>query len=193
MLISRNWWAILIRGIAAVVFGILAILWPGVTFVVLTLLFGAYALVDGIFAITAVIRKRGPETPIGWLLFEGIFGILAGIVAFFFTGIAALALLYVASAWAIITGVLEVMQAIELRRVIANEWLLILGGIVSVIFGLLLLLFPGAGMLAVSILIGIYAIVFGVLLIGLSLRLRSRWEQDDDLGTLGRSPATGAT
>ena len=142
MLISRNWWAILIRGIAAVVFGILAILWPGITFVVLTLLFGAYALVDGIFAITAVIRNRGPETPIGWLLFEGIFGILAGIVAFFFTGIAALALLYVASAWAIITGVLEVMQAIELRRVIANEWLLILGGIVSVIFGLLLLLFP---------------------------------------------------
>lgn len=194
VLIARNWWSVLIRGIAAVLFGILAILWPGLTFVVLTLLFGAYALVDGIFALVAAFRNAAPGMSRGWLIFEGIVGVLAGILAFLFTGIAALALLALISAWAIITGILEIVQSIELRRVITNEWLLILSGVASVIFGVLLVLFPSAGIVAVSWLIGIYALVFGVLLIVLSLRLRTLHEQGRDGGvsTPGSVPSGAA-
>jgi uncharacterized membrane protein HdeD (DUF308 family) len=162
-LVARNWWAILIRGIAAILFGILALIWPGTTFIVLTLLFGAYALVDGIFALVAAIRYAEPGTPRSWLLFEGVVGIIAGILAFLFTGIAALALLYLISAWAIVTGIFEIVQAVELRRVIVNEWLLILSGIASVIFG--------------------------GLLVGLSLRLRALQEQGRGLRPPGSAPS----
>ncbi len=170
---ERNWWALLIRGIAAVLFGILALAVPGLTLRVLIALFGAYALIDGIFSIVAAVRAIGRHGRFGWLLFEGIVGVIAGILAFVLPGLTALVLLYVIGAWAIITGIMEIVQAIELRRVIRNEWLLILGGAASVIFGVLLFLFPGAGALAVVWLIGAYAIIFGALLIALSLRLRA--------------------
>jgi uncharacterized membrane protein HdeD (DUF308 family) len=173
VLVARSWWAILIRGIAAILFGILALILPRLTLLVLVALFGAYALVDGIFAIAAAVRgferRRGNSW---WLLVEGIAGIIAGLVAFFWPGITALVLLYIIAGWAIVTGILEIVQAVEMRRVIRNEWLLILSGVASVIFGILLFLFPGAGALTVVWLIGIYAIVFGALLIGLSLWLR---------------------
>ncbi len=173
VLVARSWWAILIRGIAAVLFGILALALPRLTLLVLVALFGAYALVDGIFAIAAVVRgfeRRRANS--WWLLVEGIAGIIAGLVAFFWPGITALVLLYIIAAWAIVTGILEIVQAVEMRRVIRNDWLLILSGVASVIFGILLFLFPGAGALTVVWLIGIYAIVFGALVIGLSLWLR---------------------
>lgn len=174
----RDWWMLLIRGIVAVVFGILALVWPpGITFLALTLLFGAYALVDGVFAIAAAVRRIQHRAPSGWLLLEGIAGILAGILAFLFTGIAAVALLFLIGAWAIVTGVFEFVQAVELRRAIANVWLLLLSGAASVIFGVLIFFFPSAGLVAVVWLVGIYAIIFGVLLIALSLRLRSLRER----------------
>lgn len=182
VLLSRNWWAVGLRGLAAVIFGILALIWPGETLVVLVLLFGAYALVDGIFAVVSAIRGRTTIRDWGWLLAEGIFGILIGIFAFFRTGATALFLLYLIAIWAILTGIAEIVQAVRLRRVISNEWLLILGGAASVLFGLLLIIFPGTGALAVVWLIGLYAIIFGLLLLGLSWRLRG----------MQQGPASGA-
>lgn len=177
-LMARNWWAVLIRGIAAVLFGILALFWPQLTLQVLVLLFGAYALVDGIFAIVSAVRsasrRRGFDwRSVGWPIVEGLAGIIAGLLTFFYPGVTALVLLYFIGAWAIVTGIAEIVQAIELRRVIQNEWLLVVGGVLSIVFGILLFVFPGAGALAIVWLIGIYAIVFGIVLIGLSLRLRS--------------------
>lgn len=177
-LLARNWWAVLIRGIAAVLFGILALILPGLTLQVLILLFGVYALVDGIFAIMSAVRalnrRRGFDwRSVGWPIIEGIIGIVVGLLAFFWPGETALVLLYFIGAWAILTGISEIVQAVALRRIIQNEWLLILGGVASIVFGILVFVIPGATALAIVWLIGLYAIVFGVLLIGLSLRLRS--------------------
>ena len=170
--LAKNWWLLLLRGIAALFFGVVAFAWPGITLVVLVLLYGAYALVDGALAIAAAIRGRGRHAPTGWLVFVGVLGIAAGIATFFWPAITALVLLALIAAWSILHGVLEIVGAIRLRREIEGEWLLILSGIVSVAFGLLVLIFPGAGALALIWLIGAYAVVFGVLLIALSLRLR---------------------
>ncbi|HEU5348856.1 MAG TPA: HdeD family acid-resistance protein [Ktedonobacterales bacterium] len=171
-LLTRHWWAVGLRGLAAVVFGILALVVPGITLIVLIAFFGAYVLIDGV--ITAYLAIRGRETirNWGWLLVEGIAGILIGILTFRWPGVTGLVLLAFIAAWAIITGIMEIFQAIELRRVINNEWLLILSGAASVIFGLLLIIFPGAGALALVWLIGIYAIIFGALLLVLAWRLR---------------------
>ena len=168
----RHWWAVGLRGLAAIIFGILALLVPGITLIALIILFGAYALVDGVIATGVAIRGRAIMRNWGWLLVEGIIGILIGILTFVWPSLTALLLLTFIAVWAIITGVMEIVQAIELRRVIRNEWLLILGGVVSVIFGLVLFLFPRTGALALITVIGIYAIIFGVLLLGLSWRLR---------------------
>src|SRR5690242_19225236 len=121
VLLSRNWWAVGLRGLAAVIFGILALIWPGETFFVLVLLFGAYALVDGIFAVVSAIRGRTTIRDWGWLLAEGIFGILIGVVTFFSAGTTALFLLYLIAFWAILTGIAEIVQAVQLRRAISNE------------------------------------------------------------------------
>jgi uncharacterized membrane protein HdeD (DUF308 family) len=173
-LLARNWWLLLLRGIAALGFGIAAIAWPGITLVVLVLLYGAYALADGAFAIAAALRGHGGRAPTGWLLFVGVLGIAAGLATFFWPAITALVLLTLIGAWSILHGVFEIVGAIRLRREIEGEWLLILGGSLSVAFGVLLLVFPGAAALALVWLIGAYAAVFGLLLIALSLRLRGR-------------------
>lgn len=171
-MLARFWWAFAIRGVAAIIFGILAIVWPGTTFYVLTLLFGAYALVDGIFAIAGAIRRFEQRRPGGWLLFEGIVGVLVGFLAFIFTGLTAQALLYLIAAWAVITGTLEIAEAVELRLVLENEWVLILSGAASVVFGILLFFFPAAGLVAVTWMIGIFAVIFGGLELWLAWRLR---------------------
>ena len=170
--LSRNWWLLLLRGIAAVLFGALAFAWPGLTLVALVILYGAYALCDGVLAIAAAIRGRGRKE-VGWLVFVGIVGILAGLGTFFWPGITALVLLTLIGVWSILRGVLEIAGAIRLRREIRGELFLVLSGLVSVAFGLFVLIRPGAGALAVVWLIGFYALVFGALLIALSLRLRA--------------------
>ena len=168
--LARHWWVVGLRGLAAIVFGILAIVWPGMTLAVLILLFGAYALVDGILDIFAAFR--GGASHRIWLLVEGIVGVLAGLAAFFWPALTALVLLYIIAFWAIVTGVLEIIGAIRLRQVIKNEVWLIIGGVLSVLFGLLLVAAPGTGALAVVFIIGVYAIIFGIALLGVAWRLR---------------------
>lgn len=172
-LLTRNWGMLVLRGVIALLFGFLTFIWPGITLAALVTLFGAYALLDGIFA--WVVALRDLKAPRVWVLFlEGITGILTAIITFIWPGITALALLYIIAFWASVTGVFEILAAIRLREEISNEWLLGLSGVLSVLFALFLLLFPGAGALTVIWMIGAYAIAFGVLLLGLAFQVRNR-------------------
>jgi uncharacterized membrane protein HdeD (DUF308 family) len=171
-ILARNWWVLLLRGLVAIAFGALAWLQPGLTLAALVLLFGAYTLVDGILGVwTAVAGRREHEH--WWvLLLEGLVGIAVGILTFLAPGITALALLFYIAVWAIATGVLEIVAAIRLRKEIEGEWLLILGGLASVVFGVLLMVQPGVGALSLIWLIATYAIVFGILLVLLAFKVR---------------------
>ncbi len=170
--LARNWWALLLRGIAAVIFGLLAFFWPGATGLALVILFGAYAFIDGIFALIAAIRAA--ESHERWMAFaiEGIIGLIFAAIVLFDTGLAALALYVTIAAWAVLTGIFELIAAFRLRKELPNEWLLVLSGIASIVFGILMIVYPRAGVVTVIWLIGAYAILFGVLMIGLSIRLR---------------------
>jgi len=169
--LSRNWWAVSLRGLAGILFGIITFFAPGISLAALVLLFGAYAFADGVLTIISAIRRRGADR--WWLLLlNGLVGIAAGILTLVWPGITALALLYVVAAWALVTGVLEIAAAIRLRKAITGEWLLALSGVLSMALGVMLVLWPGAGALALVIWIGAYAFVFGVLLLALGLRLR---------------------
>jgi len=164
---AKNWWVLLVRGLIALLFGITAFVWPGLTLLTLALIYGAYAFVDGFTAIWV----GGTSHAWGLLLF-GVLGLVVGIYTFFFPGITAMALLYLIAAWAIVRGVFEIVTAIQLRKAISNEWILILGGVISILFGALLIVRPLAGALAVVWIIGLYAMLFGVLMITLAFRLR---------------------
>lgn len=171
-ILARNWWLLLLRGVIAVLFGILAFMWPGLTLATLVLFFGGYALVDGIFALVAAWNAPKGSSRLWALLLEGLVGIAIGVLTFFYPGITALSLLYFIAAWAIITGVLEILAAVSLRKEITGEWFYILSGALSIIFGVMLFANPGAGALAVAWLIGAYAVAFGVTLIILAFRVR---------------------
>jgi len=171
-LLSRSWWTLVVRGIFAILFGILAFCWPGLTVVTLVIFFGAYALVDGIFAIVGAIGGWGKRDDHWLLLLGGLLGVGIGILTFRAPGITAMLLVIYIAAWGLSTGILEIVAAIRLRNEIKGEWWLILSGIASVLFALLLMIFPGAGALSLIWLIASYAIVFGVMLIGLGLKLR---------------------
>ena len=168
----NKWWLFALRGLFAVIFGVLALIWPGLTLQALVLLFGAYALVDGIFAVTAGIVSIGSFKQWWAVLLEGVVGILVGFLTFFSPNITGLVFLYFIAAWAIVTGVFEIVAAIQLRSVISGEWRMVLSGILSILFGVLLFVFPGAGAVSLVWLIGFYAIVFGITLIVLAFRLR---------------------
>ncbi len=171
-MLIRNWWALALRGVFAILFGLMAIVWPGLTLAALILLFGAYALVDGVFAVVHGVSSYGERERWWVTVLEGIAGIIIGIVTFLWPDLTALTLLTIIGVWAIFTGVMEIMGAIQLRQVIEGEWLYILSGIASVVFGALVILFPGAGALSLTWLIGTYALVFGVMFIILAFRLR---------------------
>jgi uncharacterized membrane protein HdeD (DUF308 family) len=173
IVLSRNWWTLALRGLFAVLFGIMAFAWPGITLGALVLLYGAYAFADGVLAIAAALVGRTVGVPWWSLLIEGLAGIGVGIITLIWPGITALVLLYLIAFWAVVTGVFEIVAAIRLRKEIRGEWLLALSGVLSVLFGVALIVSPGAGALAVVWLIGAYAIVFGALMIALALRLRS--------------------
>jgi uncharacterized membrane protein HdeD (DUF308 family) len=172
--LARNWWLLLLRGIAGIIFGVLTFFWPEISLVALVLLFGAFAFADGVFTFINGIRERRANDRWWLLILQGLMGIGAGVVTAVWPAISALALLYVIAAWALVTGALEIAAAIRLRKVIEGEWLLALSGIASVLLGILLFVFPGPGALAVVLWIGAYALVSGVLLIVLAFRLRSR-------------------
>lgn len=170
--LARNWWLVVFRGVIAIIFGIMAFVWPGITVGALVLLFGVYALIDGISALIAGLTGRTGNRR-GWVLFlEGLAGIAAAVVTFLYTGITAVILLYVIAAWAMVTGVMEIAAAISLRRQLDGEWALGFSGLLSIVFGAVLFLNPGPGALALIWVIGAYAVVFGVLLIYLGISLR---------------------
>jgi len=171
--LADNWWLLLLRGIAAIAFGVLTFFWPGLTLVTLTLLWGAYALVDGVIAIWAAFNASGGDAgPRWWLGLSGVAGILAGFVTFYYTGTTTLVLLMFIAVWAIIIGILQIWGAIALRKVLQHEWLLILNGVLSIAFGVVLLAQPGTGALALAWTIAWYAIFFGCLYVALAFRLK---------------------
>lgn len=170
--LGKNWGWIALRGVAAVIFGVLAFAWPGATIFVLVLFFGAYALVEGILSLIAAFKLRDHGRPMWTFVVIGILGILAGVVTFLWPGITALALLALIAAWALFMGVFQIIAAIRLRKEMEHEWLLALSGVLSVIFGLFVFFQPGGGALALIWVIGAYAIFFGVLLIVLAFKLK---------------------
>lgn len=173
--LARNWWVVALRGVAAIVFGILAMLWPGITLAVLVIFYGAYALVGGIFAVMAAFMGGGAGR--WWaLLLNGILGIAVGIITFAYPGITELALLYVVAAWAFLTGVCEIVAAIQLRKVIVGEFWLILSGLISIVLSVFLIARPVAGLVAIAWTIGLMSILVGITLLALGFRLRA-WHQ----------------
>lgn len=170
---ASKWWVLLIRGIAAIAFGVLALIWPELTVGILVIFFGAYALVDGVFSLFTAFTGRNQHSK-WWLdALEGAASIIFGILVFVWPGLSALVLLFMIGAWAIVTGVLEIVAAYQLRKEIEGEWLLILAGVASVVFGIIVFVAPGAGALALIVYIAAYAIVFGIALVALSIRMRS--------------------
>jgi uncharacterized membrane protein HdeD (DUF308 family) len=171
--LAGSWWLLALRGAVSILFGILAFVWPDATVTALVFLFGAYAIVDGVVSLAGAFTRAGLSGfDRFWLVFVGLAGIVAGILAFVWPGITALVLLYVIAFWAIFIGAMQIAAAIRLRREIDNEWWLILGGAAAVLFGVIALVAPGAGVLSLLWLIATYAIVFGVAMLLLAFRLR---------------------
>ena len=180
--LTRSWWLLVLRGLLAIFFGVAAFLWPGLTWLALILLFGVYALLDGAFAILSGVVKF-KYSPRWWVfLLEGVISVAAGVIALLQPGLAGFALILVIAAWAILTGILEIVAAIRLRREITNEWMLAFGGFVSIVFGILMLFQPATGGLVVTLMIGAYALIFGMLLVALGFRLRRMDVRTDSTG-----------
>jgi uncharacterized membrane protein HdeD (DUF308 family) len=170
--LARNWGWIALRGAVAILFGILALAWPGSALAAIVILFGAYAFVDGVFALVALFRGAGRDGRFWTLILEAVVGIGIGIFTLANPAVTGLALLYYVGIWSVITGVLEIIAAIRLRKEITGEWWLALAGVLSVAFGILLFVAPGPAAFAIAIWIGVYAIIFGVALLMLAFRLR---------------------
>lgn len=189
----QNWWALLLRGVLGVLFGVTVFIWPGISLAVLVLLFGAYALADGLLAVLGAVRgSAGRDSR--WVTFlRGLLGVGAGLVTVFWPRITALALLYIIAAWAIVGGVLEIVAAVRLRKTITGEWLLALGGVLGIALGVMLMLFPGPGAVALVLWVGAFAMVVGISLIALGVRLKA-WGREGhrrgQVGPMGAAPAS---
>ena len=171
---TPSWWVLALRGLVAILFGLAALFWPGLILTVLIVFFGAYALVDGILAIVAGFRSSGHGMRRPLLLIEGVIGILFGLLALFWPGLTALTLAYIVAFWLILSGIARIVMANMLRREIENEWSIALSGVLSVILGIVLLLLPGAGLLAYTWLIGLLALAVGIALIYYAFRVRGQ-------------------
>lgn len=172
--LGRNWGWLALRGVVSVLFGLFAFAWPGKTLAAVIIVWGAFALADGVLSLVHAFRVRDQGKPFWSLVIVGLLGVAAGVVTFLWPGMTALALLMFIAAWAFVTGILQIVAAIRLRKEIENEWLLALSGVISVAFGVLMFLQPGAGALAVMWVIGAYAVFFGVLLVVLAFKLKGR-------------------
>ena len=168
---AQNWWTFTLRGVFALLFGVLAFVTPGATLTTLIFVFGFYTILNGVFALYAAWKLRSYDR---WWVFllEGLLGIAVGVIAFVSPGATALAFLSIIAAWAILVGILQIVAAIRLRQVIENEWSMGLSGLASVIFGVLLIVWPRSGLVTISWIIGFYAIAFGIMLLVLGSRLR---------------------
>jgi uncharacterized membrane protein HdeD (DUF308 family) len=175
--LSSNWWALALRGAVAILLGLLAFTMPGITIAALVTLFGLYAFVDGVLAIMAAIRGVREHDRWGWMLLEGIVGIFVGVVAFFVPAGAAIALVWLVAVWAIVHGALEIGAAYRLRRIIADEWMLLLAGFLSVALGFLIAMRPGLGLALLVTWIGVYAMISGITLLVLAFRVR-KWSHE---------------
>ena len=185
---ARNWWVYALRGVAAIIFGILALAWPVPTLAALVMLFGAYAFVDGVAALVALARGDLLARRHAWTTgLRGVLGILFSVATLIWPGITALTLLYLVAIWAMSTGILEIAAAIEFRREIHGEIWMILGGVLSIVFGGLLVVFPGTGLLSLVWLVGFFGIVFGSSSLGLAYRLHGINHDVKKLRTLGKS------
>jgi len=170
--LAKCWWLLLLRGIAAILFGVLAFIWPGLTLVTLVLLYGAFALVDGVLTLVAAFAGSAKPVPTWWLVIGGLAGIAVGVLTFLWPGITAILLVLFIGAWALVHGIFQIIGAIQLRREIDNEWTLILGGLLSVLFGAIIMIAPGAGAVGLVWAIATYSIVFGILFVALAFRMR---------------------
>ena len=186
--LAKNWWSLVIRGIAGIVLGILTFVWPGITLVALVFLFGAYALIDGVMSLVGAVRAAEAHERWGVLVLEGIVGIAAAAVTVLWPAITTIALVFVIAAWAVITGALEIGAAIHLQKAISGEWLLIVAGIASVLFGILLVIVPAIGAVVIALWVGAYAFIFGILMVALGFKLRS-WGHDLTAGGAMPLPA----
>jgi len=166
-----NWWVLALRGALAILFALVAFFLPGVTATALVLVFGAYAFVDGIFALIAGLRAARHHGRSAPLLIEGVLNLLIGVLVFLWPVAALVALVYVIAIWAVVTGVVLIVAGIALIRH-SGEWLLILGGVISVLLGIVLFFAPGAGIVAISWWLGIYALLFGIALLAAAFRIR---------------------
>lgn len=171
---TRLWWMIVLRGIAALLFGLIAIFWPGISLDALVILFGAYALADGLIALLGSLRMAAGEPRRGFLSLTGIAGILIGLVSIFWPQATVLLLLYVVAAWALLFGIIEIIGSLRLKKQVGPDWPLSKGGIILVAFGLLLLAFPNAVAVAATWVIGIFALLIGVALLGFAWRRRTQ-------------------
>lgn len=165
--LAGHWSSLALRGVCALIFGILSFMWPALSLTTLVLIWGVYALIDGVLALIAGFKAK-----VWSLAFIGLMGVLAGVAAFVYPGMTALVLLYFIAAWAIVTGILAIYIAIHLRKELTGEWVLALAGVLSAVFGVLLIARPGAGAMAVVLLIASYAIAFGILLLMLAFKLK---------------------
>jgi uncharacterized membrane protein HdeD (DUF308 family) len=173
---SGNWWALGLRAASAIIFGVIALTMPGAALAAIVIVFGIYAFADGILSIVAAVRglQRGDRW--GAMLILGMVSVIAGVIAFLAPGIGALALVYLIASWALITGAFEIAAAVRLRKIIEGEWLLIIGGILSILFAVLMVVFPGPGAVTLALWLGAYALVYGVVNLVLSFKVR-RWTQ----------------
>jgi uncharacterized membrane protein HdeD (DUF308 family) len=180
--LPAQWWSFILRGLVSILVGLVTFVWPGLTLAGLVLMFGAYALVDGVVNIAGAWHGIRSHDRWGAHLIEGIVGIIVAAITAVWPASTAIALVYLIAAWSLVTGVFEIIAAVQLRKHISREWLLALSGVISIVFGMLLMIAPLAGALAIALWFGVYAFIFGIILIGLGIKLRS-----------GRLPATGSS
>src|SRR5579875_632096 len=174
--LARIWWAVAVRGVLAILFGLVAFFWPGLAWMIVVYTFAAYALIDGLFALGSVLTGHVGAAPWWALLLEGVAGIVFGVLTFLWPLVAILdmmVLLYFIAGWLVATGIFELLAAIRLRRYVRGEWLLALSGILSILLGIGFAVFPTVGLWVMALWIGAYSIVFGILLLALAFRLRS--------------------
>jgi uncharacterized membrane protein HdeD (DUF308 family) len=175
--LASNWWALALRGALGILVGILALTRPGVTLAAIVILLGAYMFVDGVFAIMAALRGIRAGDRWGWMLVEGILGIVAGIIVFRTPSTGAIVLLWLVAFWAITHGIAEILAGIKLRKLIEGEWLLILAGVLSLALGIYVLMRPGVGLLLLVTWVGVYALFAGIVTLILSFRIR-KWSHE---------------